>query len=137
MDTVSSLRRSEIMARVRSRDTRPELVVRKLAYGLGYRYRLHARELPGRPDLVFRPRRKVVFVHGCFWHGHPGCSLARVPKSRTAFWEAKFETNKARDARVGKALRAIGYSVLTIWECEVADHAKVERKLKRFLDEKR
>jgi DNA mismatch endonuclease (patch repair protein) len=125
------------MGSVRSRDTGPELFVRRLIYGMGYRYRLHATELPGRPDITLRSRRKVVFVHGCFWHGHDGCPLARVPKSRVAFWQAKFATNKTRDARVMEELRALGYRALTIWECELANVTNLRRKLKRFLDEKR
>lgn len=137
IDTVSRKRRSEIMGSVRSRDTGPELFVRRLIYGMGYRYRLHATELPGRPDITLRSRRKVVFVHGCFWHGHDGCPLARVPKSRVAFWQAKFATNKTRDARVMEELRALGYRALTIWECELANVTNLRRKLKRFLDEKR
>jgi DNA mismatch endonuclease, patch repair protein len=123
------------MGRVKSRDTRPELVVRRLMHGMGYRYRLHAADLPGRPDLVFRPRRKVVFVHGCFWHGHKGCALARIPKSRSDFWQAKFTANQARDARATRDLRGLGYRALTIWECELDNLAKVEKKLRRFIDE--
>ena len=92
MDSLSPAERSEIMARVRAKNSRPELLVRKLVYEQGYRYRLHARELPGRPDLVFRKYRKVIFVHGCFWHRHAKCALARMPKSRLDFWQPKLET---------------------------------------------
>lgn len=105
MDDVNPTRRSEIMGRVRSRDTVPEMLVRRLTHGMGYRYRLHAKDLPGKPDLVFRTRRKVIFVHGCFWHRHPSCHLARTPKSRQEFWLAKFEANRQRDLKNEKALR--------------------------------
>lgn len=96
MDNLSATERSEIMSRVRSKNSRPEMAVRKLVFALGYRYRLHERDLPGRPDLVFRQRRKVIFVHGCYWHRHAGCALARLPKSRLDFWLPKLEGNRAR-----------------------------------------
>src|SRR5687767_2131660 len=102
------------MARVRGRDTGPEMVVRRLVHGLGYRFRLHGRGLPGRPDLVFRSRSKVIFVHGCFWHRHKDCALARVPKSRLEFWEPKLESNRVRDESNLRALKASGWRVLTI-----------------------
>ena len=125
------------MARVRSKNSRPELAVRKLVFGLGYRYRLHARELPGCPDLVFRPRRKVIFVHGCFWHRHPNCVLARMPKSRLEFWGPKLEGNRERDDRNKKALAREGWKVLTIWECELSNAERLKRIIRRFLDAKR
>lgn len=109
------------MARVKGRDTKPELRVRKALHAAGLRYRLHAPDLPGRPDIVFRSARIVVFVHGCFWHRHsaPDCRLTRSPKSRQAFWEDKFARNKERDARDQAALEAAGWKVLVIWECEI------------------
>lgn len=124
------------MARVRSKNMRPELAVRKLVFALGYRYRLHARDLPGCPDLVFRPQRKVIFVHGCFWHRHPrpSCALVRLPKSRLDFWKPKLEGNKKRDEKNNKALRREGWKVLTIWECEIKDTGRLESRLRRFLD---
>jgi DNA mismatch endonuclease (patch repair protein) len=125
------------MARVRSKNSRPELAVRKLAFGLGYRYRLHARELPGCPDLVFRPRHKVIFVHGCFWHRHPNCVLARMPKSRLEFWGPKLEGNHERDDRNKKALAREGWKVLTIWECELRDAERLKKIIRRFLDAER
>ena len=96
MDTVTPERRSEIMSRVRSRESRPEMAVRRLVHGLGYRYRFHAKQLPGRADLVFASRRRVIFVHGCFWHRHPGCRLARTPKFRVEFWQTKLDGNRER-----------------------------------------
>jgi DNA mismatch endonuclease (patch repair protein) len=134
VDTLSPAERSEIMARVRSKNSRPEVLVRKLVFALGYRYRLHARDLPGHPDLVFRKRRKVIFVHGCFWHRHEGCALARLPKSRLDFWEPKLEGNKQRDKRSRKALNRDGWKVLTIWECQTTKIRRLESTLRRFLD---
>lgn len=134
MDSVSPTRRSEIMGRVRSRDTGPEMLVRRLAHAMGYRYRLHAKDLPGTPDLVFRSRRKVIFVHGCFWHRHPGCSLARLPKSREDFWLPKLEANRQRDLKAENALREGNWGVLTIWECELGDIDRLKNKIKEFLD---
>lgn len=134
MDNVSPARRSEIMGRVRSRDTKPEMVVRRLVYAMGYRYRLHARDLPGRPDLVFRPLRKAIFVHGCFWHRHPNCALARLPKSRADFWLPKLEANRQRDLRNECALKGVGWKVLIVWECEIGDVAELKNRIKEFLD---
>ncbi|MCY1222708.1 Very short patch repair protein [compost metagenome] len=134
MDTVSPQRRSEIMARVRAKDTGPEMVVRRLVHGMGYRYRLHRRSLPGTPDLMFPGRRKVIFVHGCFWHRHPGCAAARVPKARQEFWLAKLQGNSERDSRNVRALRRQGWGVMTIWECELKDMARVGARIGRFLD---
>jgi DNA mismatch endonuclease (patch repair protein) len=134
VDSLSPAERSEIMARVRSRNSRPELFVRKLAFALGYRYRLHARDLPGRPDIVFRKRRKVIFIHGCFWHRHGACALARLPKSRLEFWLPKLEGNKRRDEKNKRALWRQGWKVLTIWECQLKSSARLSTRLRRFLD---
>lgn len=135
MDVVSPEQRSAMMSRIRGRDTKPELVVRRLAHALGYRFRLHRRELPGAPDLVFPGRRKVVFVHGCFWHRHPGCRFAYRPKSNIGFWEKKFESNIERDARVLRVLRESGWSPLVIWECETSDLSALAARLKSHLDD--
>ena len=135
MDTVSSARRSEIMGRVRSRDTGPELAVRRLVYSLGYRYRLHVGDLRGHPDLVFRPRMKVIFVHGCFWHRHLHCALARLPKSKKKFWSQKFEANRARDRRTERVLRKQGWRLLTIWECEIGNLNVLVKRIRKFLDD--
>jgi DNA mismatch endonuclease, patch repair protein len=137
VDSLSPRERSDIMARVRSKNSRPELAVRKLVFGLGYRYRLHARELPGCPDLVFRPRRKVIFVHGCFWHRHSNCALARMPKSRLEFWEPKLQGNRERDDRNKKALHGEGWKVLTIWECQLDNVERLKKVIRRFLDAQR
>ena len=134
MDSLSPEERSEIMARVRSKNMRPELAVRKLVFALGYRYRLHARDLPGSPDLVFRPREKVIFVHGCFWHRHADCALARMPKSRLEFWTRKLEGNRKRDEKNNRALAREGWKVLTIWECQLKNLARLEGRISRFLD---
>ena len=135
MDTVTPERRSEIMSRVRARGTRPEMTVRRLVHRLGYRYRLHATHLPGRPDLVFAGRRKVVFVHGCFWHRHPGCRLARLPKSRVEFWRTKLDGNRERDLLKQRELRCLGWSSLVVWECELNDLESVAERVTRFLEE--
>lgn len=122
------------MSRIRSKDTGPEWQVRRLVHGMGFRYRLHTRDLPGRPDLVFRPKRKVIFVHGCFWHAHDACKLARAPKSRQDFWLPKLAANKERDARAIRALRATGWKVLVIWECQLSKNTVLRRRIQRFLE---
>lgn len=135
MDTLSPEERSKRMALVRGRDTKPEMLVRRLAHSMGYRYRLHRRDLPGKPDLVFGPRRKLIFVHGCFWHRHPdpACKLARLPKTRREFWLPKLEGNRARDERNNVALTEMGWDVLEIWECETADVDSLANKIREFL----
>jgi DNA mismatch endonuclease (patch repair protein) len=137
VDTISSEHRSEIMSRVRAKDTKPEMVVRRMMHAAGYRYRLHVRDLPGKPDLVFPARRKVIFVNGCFWHRHRDCALARMPKSRTAFWTDKLERNRERDERNIEALRELGWDVLTVWECEIRDPATLMPRVVAFLEERR
>jgi len=121
------------MSRIRSTDTKPEMRVRRLAYALGYRYRLHRRDLPGCPDLVFPGRRKVIFVHGCFWHLHPGCGAARIPKSRPEFWEPKLRRNFERDQGNLKLLTAAGWDVLTLWECQLKNEQQLTEAVLRFL----
>ena len=135
MDRLSVAQRSENMRRIRGKDTTPELVVRRLLHGLGYRYRLHRRDLPGRPDIVFSSRQKALFVHGCFWHQHPGCKFAYNPKSRLDFWSAKFRQNLERDARVTAVLAASGWSTLVVWECETADVKLMTIRLRAFLED--
>jgi DNA mismatch endonuclease, patch repair protein len=136
MDTLTRAQRSERMSRVRCKDTKPEMVVRRLVYSLGYRYRLHVGWLPGRPDMVFSARRKVVFVHGCFWHRHKGCSNCRLPKSRLGFWKPKLEANRQRDKRNQNRLRRLGWGTLVVWECEIRNTEKVIAKITRFLESK-
>lgn len=117
------------MSRIRGRDTAPELVVRRIAHALGLRFRLHRKDLPGCPDLVFPRHRLAVFVNGCFWHRHAGCRYAYSPKSRVAFWEEKFRGNVARDRRNEESLLTMGWRVLIVWECETRDEATVRQKL--------
>ena len=122
------------MSRIRSRDTSPELAIRRQLHALGLRYRLHDRRLPGRPDLVLPRFRAVVFVHGCFWHRHPGCSIATTPKSNTAFWQEKFDRNVRRDKRSAVALEAAGWRVFTAWECELSSGVRASGTAERLAD---
>jgi DNA mismatch endonuclease (patch repair protein) len=117
-DSLSPSRRSWNMSRIRSADTAPERMVRSLLHTAGFRFRLHRRDLPGKPDIVLPGRRAVVFVHGCFWHRHRGCSLATTPGSNIEFWKTKFEQNVARDRRNASALRKLGWKVTIVWECQ-------------------
>ncbi|OON62465.1 very short patch repair endonuclease [Massilia sp. KIM] len=133
MDTLSSAERSVRMSRVKGKDTIPEMVVRRIAHRAGYRYRLHEKTLPGKPDLVFRKRKKVIFVHGCFWHRHEECRLARLPKSRLEFWIPKLEKNKRRDDLNLRKLSESGWNVLIIWECEIRQLDLLEQRIKEFL----
>jgi DNA mismatch endonuclease, patch repair protein len=137
VDTLTPAQRSKRMSRIRGKNTEAELTVRKLVHGMGFRYRLHRKDLPGTPDLVFSKRRKVIFVHGCFWHRHPSpkCRLARLPKSRLDFWEPKLTENRERDVRNEQKLTAAGWQVLVVWECELRDRMQLECKLKCFLGE--
>jgi DNA mismatch endonuclease (patch repair protein) len=123
------------MAAIKSKDTSPELLVRSLAHRLGYRFRLHAKDLPGNPDLVFRSRKKAIFVHGCFWHQHNSakCRDGRMPKSNRSYWKPKLLKNMERDKRSLKALRALKWKVLTIWECETKNPDRLVRVLTKFL----
>lgn len=120
------------MARIRGKDTKPELFVRRALHALGYRFRLHGPGLPGNPDLVFPSRRAVIFVHGCFWHRHT-CGKAYLPKTRTAFWKAKFLGNTQRDAIAEAALRRAGWRVIVVWECELVSNSDVVRRLAKLL----
>ena len=132
-DHVNRAKRSFIMAAVHSRDTMPEIAVRKIVHSLGYRYRLHDGRLPGRPDLVFPSRRKVVFVHGCFWHRHAKCKYASNPKTRVAYWQAKFFANVARDRRTRRELKKLGWAQMTVWQCELKKPEKLTERLDDFL----
>lgn len=133
-DTVSKARRSEIMRAIKGRDTGPEMAVRRLVHGMGYRYGLHCRDLPGSPDLVFWSRGKVIFVHGCFWHAHHCDAGRRVPKTRTAFWTSKIAANRARDIRNRRDLRKREWGAMVVWECEIKALDRLARRLQRFLE---
>ncbi|HEV7437162.1 MAG TPA: DNA mismatch endonuclease Vsr [Pseudorhizobium sp.] len=135
MDTLNPTQRSERMRRIRSKDTAPEMAVRRLVHRMGFRYRLHKRDLPGCPDLVFAARRKVIFVHGCFWHRHAdsACSLARLPKSRLDFWGPKLDRNHQRDLEKQERLRSMGWNFLIIWECHLKDPVSLRSTIERYL----
>lgn len=126
--------RSELMRRVKGKNSKPEMMVRRTAHAMGYRYRLHVSGLPGHPDLVFPARRKVIFVHGCFWHRHPGCRRTTTPTTRSEFWQDKFRRNVARDASVERRLADAGWRVLVIWECETFDIAALSDRIGSFLE---
>ena len=125
--------RSDIMRRVKGKDTTPEKTVRSLLHRLGYRFRLHRGDLPGKPDIVFPARRSVIFVHGCFWHGHDCARGARMPKTNADYWLGKIARNKARDERRLAELEALGWRAKIVWECELKDMATAEEALRKFL----
>ena len=133
-DRLSKERRSWNMSRIRSKDTKPEMIVRRLLHAMGVRFRLHRTDLPGKPDIVLGPRRLVIFVHGCFWHRHPGCREATMPAANRDFWQDKLEGNAARDLRHRAALRKLGWRVAVIWECETKQPEKLARRLARLTD---
>ncbi len=132
-DIVSKGTRSRMMSAVPQADSKPELLVRRMLHTMGYRYRLHRRNLPGTPDIVFPGRRKVIFVHGCFWHRH-GCRKTTTPKSNQEYWKAKFDDNRRRDRRVVAQLRQRGWEVLVVWECQTKRRNWLVQYLVRFLD---
>jgi DNA mismatch endonuclease (patch repair protein) len=125
--------RLRVMRSIRKIDTAPEIAVRRVIHGMGLRYRLHVAELPGTPDIVLPRLRKIVFVHGCFWHQHTGCRLARLPRSRPEYWIPKFARNQERDESTEKALAARGWRVLVVWECQIGDAEQLRRRLSSFL----
>jgi DNA mismatch endonuclease (patch repair protein) len=132
-DVFTRRKRSQIMRAVRSSDTKPEMIVRRLAHRLGYRYRLHVKSLAGVPDLVFPRRRKVIFVHGCYWHRHHCAEGQSMPSSHVRYWVGKFERNRRRDARIRRSLARLGWKVLVLWECQLKNTAWVQRRIKAFL----
>jgi DNA mismatch endonuclease (patch repair protein) len=133
MDKLTAAARSRNMSRIRSSNTKPELLVRRLAHRLGYRFRLHRRDLPGAPDLVFPSRRKVIFVHGCYWHQHPGCREGRPPSSNQSYWLPKLRRTQERDDAALRDLTDTGWESLVLWECELANDRAVERTIRNFL----
>lgn len=133
-DVFSKEKRSWIMSRVKGRDTKPELLVRAVVHRMGYRFRVHRRDLPGNPDIVLPRHRKVIFVHGCFWHGHEGCRRATRPATNEPFWNQKLDSNIERDERFKTELRRLGWKVLVVWECETHKPEKLISKLSSFLD---
>jgi DNA mismatch endonuclease (patch repair protein) len=135
VDKLTPKKRSENMRKIRSKDTKPEMIVRRLVHGMGYRYRLHGK-LPGKPDLVFSKKKKAIFVHGCFWHQHndKNCKITRVPKSNLDFWIPKLEKTKKRDAENQSRLEDLGWKFLVIWECQISNAETLSKRLKKFLD---
>lgn len=135
VDKLTPEERSINMGKIRSRNTSPEMIVRKIAHGLGYRFRLYRRDLPGKPDLVFTARKKVIFVHGCFWHQHkdPKCKISRIPKSKLDYWIPKLQNNVDRDMQHQAELKKLGWKNLVVWECEVKNIERLRRKIGNFL----
>ena len=136
-DTVTPKRRSEIMSNIRAKGMKPEMAIRRLTHAMGYRYQLHRKDLPGKPDLVFPGRRKVIFMHGCFWHQHPDatCRIARLPQSNQHYWLPKLERNVARDAEHQARLAELGWDVLVIWECDVEASDGIADRIRGFLEQ--
>ena len=132
-DVVDRKTRSRMMAGIRSRDTKPERQVRSMLHRMGYRFTLRNRKLPGSPDIVLPRYRTAIFVHGCFWHRHPGCPKATIPATRAEFWQQKFAANVARDARAVRALDELGWRVITVWECELRHPDTVGQQLQRVI----
>lgn len=133
MDNVSNSTRSEMMRSIKVKNTKPEMIVRRLLHSAGYRYRANYPKIVGKPDLSFIKRKMVVFVHGCFWHRHPGCPRSSMPSTNVAFWKEKFRKNRERDEAVLRALQEEGWTILTIWECEVKNTEFLMEKLRTFL----
>lgn len=134
-DCFPKMKRREVMSRVRSKDSKAELLVRKLLHALGYRFRLHQQKLPGKPDIVLPKLKKIILVHGCFWHGHSQCNRAKRPTTNTEFWNQKLEKNVSRDLSTTKALKALGWEILIVWECKTRDLENLKVELKSFLNE--
>jgi DNA mismatch endonuclease (patch repair protein) len=132
-DHVDPSKRSLNMAAIHSKGTRPEMAVQKIIRSLGYRFGTNNVKLPGKPDLVFRSRRKVIFVHGCFWHRHKGCGRSSTPATRSEFWQSKFSSNVTRDRRVGRELKKLGWAVLVVWQCELRNPGKLMERLDDYL----
>jgi DNA mismatch endonuclease (patch repair protein) len=133
IDRVSPKKRSWMMGRVKNKNTAPEIKLRKLVFSMGFRYRLHCKDLPGHPDIVFRGRKKVIFMHGCFWHGHPDCKASKLPETRKDFWNTKINSNQVRDRENIRDLENLGWKVLIIWQCELNDVLNITEKIRSFL----
>ncbi|PAW77038.1 MAG: very short patch repair endonuclease [Verrucomicrobia bacterium Tous-C9LFEB] len=133
MDRLTPEKRSWLMRQVKGRDTTPELMVRRIAFNLGFRYRLNDSKLPGKPDLVFARLQKIIFVHGCFWHGHNGCRYGKLPKSKIDFWKKKITVNQKRDRKVLRQLKTMKWTTLVVWQCELKQPKKLVRKIHDFL----
>lgn len=138
MDKLSPEMRSENMRRIRAKDTEPEMMVRRLIHGMGFRYRLHKRDLPGKPDIVFTKKKKAVFVHGCFWHRHDSvrCKISRMPKSNKSYWKNKLAHNKERDEKNLVELKKTGWKTLVVWECQAKKSPALGKKITEFLRKK-
>ncbi len=132
MDSLTQEHRSWNMSRIRGKDTKPEMATRSLLHGMGYRFRLKNSEIPGKPDIILPRYKAVIFVHGCFWHRHPGCKYAYMPKSRKDFWEKKFHSNIQRDREVTAQLKKLGWRQMVVWECEIKDADTLKKKIKAF-----
>jgi len=135
-DRLSPQARNRNMSKIKSTNTAPEMAVRSMVHRLGYRFRLHVKDLPGKPDIVLSKHRKVIFVHGCFWHGHKGCKRASRPSTNTDFWNTKIDSNIARDRRVRKELNKLGWKSLVVWQCQLKKPDVLKRRIVRFLNEK-
>ncbi len=133
-DHVDPATRSRIMSAVHSKDTMPEVRVRKMLHSMGYRYRLHVAKLPGKPDIVFPSRHKIVFVHGCFWHRHRSCRYATTPKTRPEYWEEKFSANVTRDRATVRKLKQMGWTIATVWQCQLKNPERLAEQLHEFLE---
>ena len=133
-DHLSAAARSENMRRIKSSSTAPELLVRRMVHAMGYCFRLRRKDLPGKPDIVFGPRRKVIFVHGCFWHQHDACRAGRIPGSNSSYWTPKLQRNVERDRATQQTLQAAGWDVLVVWDCETKDPDDLAQRLRRFLE---
>lgn len=134
MDVFTREKRSQIMSRISGKNTKPELIVRSLLHSMGYRFRLHRNDLPGKPDIVLPKHGKIIFVHGCFWHGHNNCNRSKRPTSNKMFWQDKLDKNIERDSVTNKNLKKLGWEVLIVWSCEVKDIDQLKNKLLSFLD---
>lgn len=135
-DIFSSRKRSQIMSNISGKNTKPEIIIRKITHRLGYRFRLHGKDLPGKPDIVFPKYKKVIFVNGCFWHGHIKCSRSKLPATRKKFWKDKIEGNKKRDKANKIKLKKLGWDYLVIWQCQIkqSNYEKIGIKVSAFLE---